>query len=52
MEQESVPINDLYALMLSSKSYYKCPDMLHLTEEGYNLCAEQAASIIRKEINK
>ena len=50
MEQENVPVNDLYELMQSSESYYKCPDKLHLTEDGYRLCAEQAASMIRKEL--
>ncbi len=38
MEQENVPVNDLYELMQSSESYYKCPDKLHLTEDGYRLC--------------
>lgn len=50
MEQEHVPVNDLYALMLTRKDYYKCSDGLHLTEEGYRLCAEQAVRLIRKEL--
>ena len=36
-------VNDLYAQMLKGDNFYKCEDMLHLTEEGYRICAEQAA---------
>lgn len=50
MEQEHVTVNDLYTLMLARKDCYKCPDGLHLTEEGYRLCAEQAVRFIRKEL--
>jgi lysophospholipase L1-like esterase len=51
MEKEHVVVNDLYALMLTRSDYYKCPDGLHLTEVGYRLCAEQAAKLIRQELN-
>lgn len=50
MEQENIPVNDLYELCLADKKAYKCEDMLHLTEEGYRKCAEQAANMIRKEL--
>ena len=46
MRSEGVAINDLYSLCLEDKHYYKCPDLLHLTEEGYRRCAEQTARII------
>ena len=48
MQGEGVTVNDLYALCIKDKYYYKCPDLLHLTEEGYRRCAEQTASAIRK----
>ena len=48
MAQEQVPVNDLYALCKQSPTYYKCPDMLHLTEEGYRACARQAAQYIEQ----
>ena len=47
MKQEGVPVNDLYELMCQDKNYYKCPDMLHLTEEGYRICARQIADLVR-----
>ena len=46
MKQEDVTVNDLYALMLEDSNYYKCGDMLHLTEEGSRKCAAQAARLI------
>ena len=48
MEREGVMINDLYSLCVKDKHYFKCPDLLHLTEEGYRKCAEQTAAAIRK----
>lgn len=48
MKSEGVRVNDLYSLCLEDPHYYKCPDLLHLTEEGYRRCAEQAARIIRE----
>jgi len=48
MQGEGVTVNDLYALCIKDKYYYKCPDLLHLTEEGYRRCAEQTAFAIRK----
>ena len=48
MEREGVAVNDLYSLCLESPTYYKCPDLLHLTQEGCKRCAEQTAAAIRK----
>lgn len=47
MKELCVPVNDLYSLCLEDKNYYKCSDMLHLTEKGYCRCAEQTVSYIR-----
>lgn len=47
MKDENILINDLYTLMLGEKDCYKCEDKLHLTEEGYQLCAKQAAELIK-----
>ena len=43
--------NDIYEIAVKGENYYKCPDKLHLTEEGYMLCAKQAAKMIRKELS-
>ena len=47
MRENGVAVNDLYALCAADPHYYKCPDLLHLTEEGYRRCAEQTAQAIR-----
>jgi len=52
MAQEGVVVNDLYAFVQRDKHYYKCPDQLHLTLEGYRLCAERVAEMIRGELKK
>ncbi len=46
MEEENVPVNDLYALCREDPRCYKCADLLHLTEEGYLACAKQAVRCI------
>ena len=48
MASEGVAVNDLYSICLADAHYFKCRDLLHLTEEGYLRCAEQTADIIRK----
>lgn len=50
MQDENIIVNDLYTLMLNDKNFYKCEDRLHLTEEGYKLCAEQAARLITQKL--
>ena len=52
MAEENIPVNALYALCKEDEHYYKCPDMLHLTEEGYRKCAKQAADMILKELGE
>lgn len=52
MAEEGITVNDLYALCKEDKNYYKCEDMLHLTEEGYRKCAAQAVDLILKELDK
>lgn len=51
MAAEKIPVNDIYEIAIKGENYYKCPDKLHLTKEGYMLCAKQAAEIIRKELS-
>jgi lysophospholipase L1-like esterase len=48
--REGVAVNDLYSLCLKDKYYYKCKDLLHLTDEGYRRCAAQTADVIRKAV--
>lgn len=50
MWREHVAVNDLYALMSRRKDRYKCADRLHLTPEGYLLCARQAARMIKEAL--
>jgi hypothetical protein len=50
MQDENITVNDLYTLMFNGKNFYKCEDKLHLTEEGYKLCAEQAARLIAQKL--
>lgn len=50
MKKEGIPVNDLYSLCLKEPKYYKCEDMLHLTEEGYMEIAKQTAKCIRELI--
>jgi len=50
MAEENITVDDLYSQMLKDKNYYKCEDMLHLTEEGYKICAEQAAKLIEDKL--
>lgn len=50
MKQNNVVINDLYSVMLEGPKYYKCADMLHLSETGYKICAEEIVKAIRKEL--
>jgi lysophospholipase L1-like esterase len=52
MEEEGVPINDLYTLCKQDANCYKCEDMLHLTEEGYRKCAERIAEVILCELGE
>ncbi|MBQ7841221.1 MAG: SGNH/GDSL hydrolase family protein [Lachnospiraceae bacterium] len=48
MEAKGIVVNDLYSLCLQGPKYYKCEDMLHLTEEGYDVIASHTADLIRK----
>ncbi|WMJ23625.1 SGNH/GDSL hydrolase family protein [Paludicola sp. MB14-C6] len=50
MNQENITINDLYSLMLKDENCYKCEDKLHLTTEGYQVCAKQIAEIILEKL--
>lgn len=50
MAEEGITVNDLYSLMEQDENYYKCPDSLHLTEEGYQICAQRAAEMIRAKL--
>ena len=51
MEEERITINDLYSLCKQDKNYFKCEDMLHLTDDGYRTCAKQISEVILKELD-
>lgn len=46
MEEENIPVNDLYALCFEHENYYKCEDNLHHSPEGNQRCGEQVAKAI------
>ena len=46
MEELGVIYNDLYETMLKDDNCYKCSDSLHLTLEGYTVCAKQIVDLI------
>ena len=50
MQEEGVTVNDLYTLCLEDARYYKCDDLLHLTEQGYQRCAQQITEKIREKL--
>lgn len=52
MKQHNITVNDLYSLMLQDKNFYKCKDGLHLTSQGYKICAEQISEYILDAIEK
>ncbi len=46
MREESVPINDLNSLVKKNLDLYVGDDLLHLTQEGVEVCAKQVAHVI------
>lgn len=46
MKELDVEVNDLYNIMLQGEKYYKCEDMLHLSDEGSLVCAKQIIKIL------
>jgi lysophospholipase L1-like esterase len=52
MEEENVPVNDLYALAKQDARYYKCEDNLHHTVEGNKVLGKAVADIVLKELEK
>lgn len=48
LEKEGVIINDLNSLLVDDIDRYICSDLIHLTNEGVEVCAAAVADIIRK----
>ncbi len=48
LSAEGVIINDLNALLVDDIERYICEDLIHLTEEGAEVCAHAVADVIRK----
>ncbi|MFW5857478.1 MAG: hypothetical protein ACOCX4_06345, partial [Planctomycetota bacterium] len=46
MERESVPVNDLHALVRAGTDTMFVDDMLHLNETGQRACAEAVVAAI------
>lgn len=51
MQEENIPINDLYAVCKQDARYYKCEDNLHHTPEGNQILARHVADAILKELD-
>ena len=48
LEKEGVIINDLNALLVGDIERYICPDLIHLTAEGVEVCAKATAECIKR----
>ena len=48
LEEKGIIINDLNSLLINDIEKYICSDMIHLTDEGTELCAKQVAEYITK----
>ena len=48
LQEKGVIINDLYSLVAADIDRYISEDTIHLSEEGVQLCAQQAAKVIRQ----
>ena len=48
LEERGIIINDLSLLLRNDIEKYICSDMIHLTDEGTELCAKQVADHIKK----
>ncbi len=48
LQEMGIRINDLHALVAPDVPRYICEDMLHLSEDGAKLCAEQVARMIKE----
>ena len=50
LQERGIIINDLYALVSEDINRYIADDLLHLSEEGIQICAEQVAKIIKESV--
>ena len=48
LRSEGVLINDLNSLLVSDKNRYICEDLIHLSDEGVEVCAHAVADKIRQ----
>jgi len=48
LQERGVLINDLNALLADDINRYICEDLIHLTEEGLEICAQQTVQFIQK----
>jgi lysophospholipase L1-like esterase len=52
MKSESIPVNDLHAVVAEDVNAYLADDMLHLSDEGIKKCAEAVVKMIKTEAKK
>lgn len=50
MDECKIEINDLYQFCLIDNNYYKCPDNLHLTENGNRIIARRISQVIQNSV--
>lgn len=48
LSAEGIIINDLNALLVGDIERYICSDLIHLTDEGVEVCAKAVADIVKK----
>lgn len=51
MNKNHVFVNDLYAICLQDEYYFKGPDCLHLTDEGYCLLGDHVSTVIKGKVS-
>ncbi|MBQ8294853.1 MAG: SGNH/GDSL hydrolase family protein [Clostridia bacterium] len=51
LKARGIVINDLYALLCEDIDRYIADDLLHLSEEGIQVCAKQVANIIKDNVS-
>ena len=49
LQEMGIEINDLYSTVIQDVDKYICDDLLHLSQEGIEVCSKQVAGIIRME---
>ena len=52
MEQEGIPVNDLYAFVKPNVVTFICDDKIHLSEAGRAAVGQKTVEMIREQLKK